>query len=123
MRWPLAWPRGRKPGTCTNSYSLPIGETDNAVLDIIEGEMLSPRHVNELLALVDQAEDETPRLMAQRDRLRAEVANLVGSLAAGVPADTWLRPSASGSGPSPPWRPSSASPGQHCRTSSGGGKP
>lgn len=78
-----------RPGTCTNTVALPIDESDDAVLDIIEGEVLGQRHIEELLALVDRVVgDETPRRTAQRDKLRAEVAKLVGSIAAGVPADT-----------------------------------
>ena len=81
--------RRRKPGVCTNTLALPIAEADDAVLEIIEGEVLGRRYIEELLALVDRGDvDETPRWAAERDRLRAEVNNLVGSLAAGVPAET-----------------------------------
>ena len=81
--------RRRKPGVCTNTLALPIAETDDAVLDMVEGEALGTRFIEELLALVDTGEvDHTAQLTAERDRLHAEVQNLVGSIAAGVPADT-----------------------------------
>jgi hypothetical protein len=79
----------RKPGLCTNTLTLPIPETDRVLLDIIEGEVLGTRYINELLSLVDrEVEDETPRLEAERDRLSREVVNLVESIAAGVSAGT-----------------------------------
>jgi len=81
--------RRRKLCVCANTLALPIAEADDAVLEIIEGEVLGRRYIEELLALVDRGDvDETPRWAAERDRLRAEVNNLVGSLAAGVPAET-----------------------------------
>jgi hypothetical protein len=81
--------RRRKPGVCTNTLALPIDETDDTVLDIIEGEVLGSRFIRELLGLVDRGEvDDTVHLTAERDRLRGEVDNLVKSIAAGVPPDT-----------------------------------
>lgn len=66
-----------------------MAETDDAVLDIVEGEMLGTSFIDELLALVDRGQaDDTVRLTAERDRPRAEVARLLGSLAAGVPAES-----------------------------------
>jgi hypothetical protein len=63
--------------------------TDNIVLDMIEGEILGRKFIEELLAMVDQGEAESlARIAADRDRLRGEVENLVHSIAAGVPADT-----------------------------------
>ncbi len=56
---------------------------------MIEGEILSRKFIEELLAMVDQGEvDGTARLTVERDRLRGEVENLIASIAAGVPADT-----------------------------------
>ena len=47
------------------------------------------RYINELLALVDRGEaDNTAHLTTERERMQREVKNLVGSIAAGVPADT-----------------------------------
>ena len=81
--------RRRKPGVCNNTLALPIDATDDTVLDTIEGEVLGTRFIRELLALVDRGEvDHSEQLTADRDRLRAEVDRLVGSIAAGVPADT-----------------------------------
>ena len=74
---------------CNNTLALPIDDTDDAVLDIIEGEVLGTDYIRELLALVDQGEaDNSAQLVADRDRLRAEVDNLVASIAAGIPAHT-----------------------------------
>ena len=81
--------RRRKPGICNNTLALPIAETDDAILDIIEGEVLGKSFIEELLAQVDKGEaDNSAHLTAERDRLQAEVNNLVGSIAAGVPAAT-----------------------------------
>jgi hypothetical protein len=81
--------RRRKPGVCTNTLALPIAETDDDVLGIVEGEVLGTRFLEELLALVDRGEaDDSARLTPDRDLLRAEVDRLVGSIAASVPADT-----------------------------------
>ena len=46
--------RRRKPGVCTNTLALPIAETDDDVLGIVEGEVLGTRFIEELLALVDR---------------------------------------------------------------------
>jgi hypothetical protein len=80
--------RRRKPGVCTNTLALPIDDTDDTVLSIVEGEVLGSDYIRELLSLVDTSPDETPRLKAERDRLQAEVDNLVKSIAAGVPPET-----------------------------------
>ena len=81
--------RRRKPGTCPHTLALPMAFADDIVLDMVEGDILGTQFIEELLALVDQGEsDNVARLTADRDRLRGEVENLVGSIAAGVPADT-----------------------------------
>ena len=81
--------RRRKPGTCPNTLTLPMAFADDIVLDMVEGEILGTKFIEELLGMVDQGEsDNVARLTADRDRLRGEVENLVGSLAAGVPAET-----------------------------------
>ena len=50
-------------------------------------ESAGSQYIEGLLALVDKGEvDQTARLTADRDRLLREVKNLVGSIAAGVPA-------------------------------------
>ena len=49
--------RRRKPGVCTNTLALPIAETDDDVLGIVEGEVLGTRFIDELLALVDATPD------------------------------------------------------------------
>ena len=59
------------------------------MLSIVEGEVLGTRVIEDLLALVDRGVvDDSARLVAERDRLRGEVENLVASIAAGVPAGT-----------------------------------
>jgi site-specific DNA recombinase len=80
--------RRRKPGICSNTLALPIAQADSDILSIIEGEVLGPRVIDELVALAATASDETGRLSAERDRVRAEVERLVESIAAGVPAKT-----------------------------------
>ena len=81
--------RRRKPGACPNTLTLPMDFADDVVLDMVEGEILGTKFIEELLAMVDQGEsDNVARLTADRDRLRGEVENLVGSIASGVPADT-----------------------------------
>ena len=79
--------RRRKPGICTNTLALPIAETDDAVLGIVEGEVLGTRFITELLALVDTSPDPTAHLTTERDRLAGEIDNLVRSVARGMPAE------------------------------------
>ncbi len=62
---------------------------DGIVLDMIEGDILGTKFIEELLAMVDQGVfDNVARLTTDRDRLRGEVENLVRSIAAGVPPET-----------------------------------
>ncbi len=79
--------RRRKPGVCTNALALPIAETDDAVLDVVEGEVLGTRFIEELLALVDTTPDPTAAIEAERERLGREIANLIESVAKGMPAE------------------------------------
>ena len=75
----------RKPGSCPNTLRLPIDYTDDVVLEMIEGEVLGQRYIEELLAMVGHIEvDHTGRLTSDRDRLRGEVERLVASIASGV---------------------------------------
>jgi len=81
--------RRRKPGVCSNTLALPMAQTDDIVLSVVEAIALDPDTIEELLSLVDKGEvDQTDRLTADRDRLQQEIANLVSSIAAGVPATT-----------------------------------
>ena len=50
----------------------------------IDGDVLSPPFISELLGLLDTTGNETEELTAQRDRLRAELDNLVESIALGT---------------------------------------
>ena len=52
--------RRRKPGVCTNTLALPIAETDDDVLGIVEGEVLGTRFLDELLAWLTAARPTTP---------------------------------------------------------------
>jgi DNA invertase Pin-like site-specific DNA recombinase len=80
--------RRRKPGVCTNTLALPIDETDDTVLSVVEGELLETDFIRELLSLVEHAPDETAWLTAERDRLQKEVDRLVAAIAAGVPPES-----------------------------------
>jgi hypothetical protein len=81
--------RRRKPGACTNTLTLPMRETDETILSLIQGEVLNDTLIHELLAAVDAGPvDDRVRLTADKDRLRAEIDRLVGSIAAGVDAAT-----------------------------------
>jgi hypothetical protein len=80
--------RRRKPGVCTNTLALPIAETDDAVLDLAEGEALGGKFIAELLALVDTTPDRTTAAAVERTRLLGQITNLVESVAKGMPADT-----------------------------------
>ena len=51
--------RRRKPGMCRNEATLGMAHADTVVLDMIEGEILDTRYIDELLALVDNAPDTT----------------------------------------------------------------
>ena len=79
--------RRRKPGVCTNTLALPIAETDDDVLSIVEGEVLGTRLIEDLLGLIDTTPDQTAQLQAERQRLTGEIDNLVKSVAKGMPAD------------------------------------
>jgi hypothetical protein len=73
--------RRRKPGVCTNTLTLPIAEADDAVLDMVEGEVPGTRFIEELLALVDRGEaDNSALLAAECERLQREVKNLVNAM-------------------------------------------
>ena len=73
---------------CRNEATLGMAHADTVVLDMIEGEILNTRYIDELLALVDNAPDTTAHLAGERNRLQREMDNLVESIAAGVPAAT-----------------------------------
>jgi hypothetical protein len=62
--------RRRKPGVCTNTLALPIAETDDDVLGIVEGEMLGTRFIEELLALVDTTRCSTGSSIMERPQCR-----------------------------------------------------
>jgi hypothetical protein len=78
--------RRRKPGKCTNTLALPMRETEDAILSLVEGEILGSGMIEELLALVDTAPDPSTRLMDERNRLTGEIDNLVTSIAKGMDA-------------------------------------
>ena len=80
--------RRRKPGVCASTLALPIADTDALVLSAIVRDALSPKAIEELLSVVDETPDQTAQLTAERDRLKLEIDRLVGSIAAGVPAET-----------------------------------
>jgi site-specific DNA recombinase len=81
--------RRRKPGTCTNGVVLPMVDTDETVLDMVDGEVLGQSFIDELLMLVDKGEaDDSARLLAERDRLQTEMNNLLDLAASGVSAST-----------------------------------
>jgi hypothetical protein len=55
--------------------TLPMATTDEAVLEMIEGEVLGTMFIEELLALVDKGEaDNTTMLTAERDGSNAKSA-------------------------------------------------
>jgi hypothetical protein len=78
--------RRRKPGVCSNTLTLPMASTDSAVLDMIEGEVLGGRLIDDLLTLVDTTPDPTAHQRAERDRLQREIDTLTRSVAKGMPA-------------------------------------
>jgi hypothetical protein len=62
--------RRRKPGVCTNTLALPVAETDDTVLSVIEGEVLGNAWIEELLTLVANTPDETQWWTRERDRCK-----------------------------------------------------
>lgn len=70
--------RRRKPGTCNNKVALPIEQTDNILLGMIEGEVLTTQQVEELLALLgDGSLDNYAYWTQRRDALRQDIDKLV----------------------------------------------
>jgi hypothetical protein len=59
--------------------------TDATVLDMIEGEVLGGRLIDDLLTLVDTTPDPTAHHRAERDRLQREIDTLTRSVAKGMP--------------------------------------
>jgi hypothetical protein len=102
--------RRRKPGLCTNTLALPTRDTDDAVLDVVEGQVLGTRFIEELLTVVDDGTQQgVAHLEADRDRLQKEISKLMDLAASGIPVRALPRRYASGR---PRWhasRPSFAS--------------
>jgi hypothetical protein len=61
-----------------------MASTDSAVLDMIEGEVLGGRLIDDLLTLVDTTPDPTAHQRAERDRLQREIDTLTRSVGGGV---------------------------------------
>lgn len=71
--------RRRKPGVCSNMLALPMALADEAVLEMVEGEVLGTRFIEELLSLVDKGDAQNAaRLTVERERLQREMSNLLG---------------------------------------------
>jgi hypothetical protein len=58
------------------------------VLSIVEGEVLAPRVIDDLLSVVQTVPDTSAQLEADRERLRKEIDNMLDLAAAGTPATT-----------------------------------
>ena len=66
-----------------------MAETDGIVLDMLEGDVLGTKFIEELLGMIDRGQvEDRARLAMDCERLRGEVKNLVQSIASGVPAET-----------------------------------
>jgi hypothetical protein len=69
--------------------TLPLHETDETILSVLEGEVLGTAAISDLLRLVDTgAAAVHDGLVAQRDGLKTEVDRLVASIAVFVPPQT-----------------------------------
>ena len=81
--------RRRKPGTCPNTLRLSIAFADEIVLNMVEGEVLGRKYIEELLAVAGHVEeDNTGQLTKERDRLRGEIERLVSLAAQGIASDS-----------------------------------
>jgi hypothetical protein len=81
--------RRRKPKSCPNYLTLPMAEADAAVLDLVEEHALGSRFIEELIGMVDKGHvEDRSRLASDRERLRAEIKNLLHLAASGVPPET-----------------------------------
>ena len=49
----------RKPGACTNTLTLPMALADDAVLSVLQEDVLGTQLIEELLTFVDQTPDPT----------------------------------------------------------------
>lgn len=79
--------RWRRPGSCNNTMSLPIKATDEAILGVIEAEVLGADLVDRLFSSLPSPDE----LQLERERLLREKANLVRAIAAGTLDDADAR--------------------------------
>jgi DNA invertase Pin-like site-specific DNA recombinase len=75
----------RRPGACTNTQMLDAESMEEAALSIIEGEILTPDFIDDLLGIVARGPvDESARLKGERDQLNSERERLVGAIRKGI---------------------------------------
>jgi recombinase/recombinase-like zinc beta ribbon protein len=83
--------RRKGPQVCPYKLQFPIEEVDEMILSVIEGDVLAPRFIEQVLDTAFAAPLEDPAtLQAERARLVREMANLTTAIAAGgdIPALT-----------------------------------
>lgn len=76
--------RRKGPSVCNNDLALPVEATERAILDVIEGSVLTPDFVERVLDSAFTSEPEARRhLQSERERTAREIENLTRALAQG----------------------------------------
>jgi hypothetical protein len=76
--------RRKGDAICANRLALPIEETDDRILSVIEGEVLAPAFIEVVLNTVFVPDDaDRPALEAERDNLERQLVNLTEAVKAG----------------------------------------
>jgi len=76
--------RRKGPAICANRLALPIAETDDRILAVIEGQVLQPMLIEAVLRTVFVADEaDRPSLEAEREDLERQMDNLTAAVKAG----------------------------------------
>jgi DNA invertase Pin-like site-specific DNA recombinase len=81
--------RRKGPAVCANALALPIEETEDRILNVIEGEVLTPTFIEMVLDTVFVPDDgDRAALEAEADQLDLEIGRLTAAIKAGADIPT-----------------------------------